>query len=264
VGAAPFEALARTYPGAGVAMLTAAVEALATVAATMTIGALLWQVLAQQRAKGRPLAPEGMGLTLLRVAAATWLLSALPLPRLKGVDTSGLSPAQLTDSTDVTYLFSSAYAPGASVIHVLGALAVFLIAQFTRRGEWFVAGLWAAAWAIVAPVAVGHVLVGPNHDFASDVAYFQALTQAAGLGLILFTATTVSLVQFPTPVLLRRLFLTATALLVLTVAPEPLITYVKLAGSSLTTTPTGQLLLAKWASAAVVAVALIIGPRLAR
>src|SRR5699024_8958700 len=79
IGAAPFEALARTYPGADVAMLTAAVEALATLAAAMTVGALLWHVLAQRRSKGRPLAPEGVNLTVLRLTAATWLISALPL-----------------------------------------------------------------------------------------------------------------------------------------------------------------------------------------
>src|SRR5699024_7720626 len=70
--------------------------------------------------------------------------------------------------------------------------------------------------------------------------------------------------EFPTPALLRRLFLTTSVLLALTVAPEPLIAWFKLAGTPLTASPTGWLLLAKWVSAAVLALALLIGARLTR
>lgn len=263
-GEVPYEALARTYPGAQVAVLTAGLEAAARVAATLTIGALLWHVLAQPRTKHRPLAPEGVNRTILRAAATTWLLAAVPLAGLKALDTSGMAPAQLGDLAGWGYLFSSVYAPGASVIHILGALAVFLIAQFTHRSEWFIAGLWASAGAVIAPVAVGHVLVGPNHDLASDVAYLQVLGEVGGLGLLLVTATAMAWGEFPAPVLLRRLFLASAALIVLMVAPEPVIALVKLAGTSLTASPTGWLLLAKWAGAALLTAALLTGARLAR
>src|SRR5690625_3241862 len=81
-GAAPFDALARTYPGPGVAVLTAAVASLAQSAAAVTIGALAWHILSQPQTKGRPVAPEGPSLTILRVAAATWLFAAVPLAGL--------------------------------------------------------------------------------------------------------------------------------------------------------------------------------------
>src|SRR5699024_11231258 len=64
--------------------------------------------------------------------------------------------------------------------------------------------------------------------------------------------------------LLRRLFLTTSVLLALTVAPEPLIAWFKLAGTPLTASATGWLLLVKWVSAAVLALALLIGARLTR
>lgn len=264
IGEAPYEALARTYPGSGVAVLTAAVESLARLASVFTIGALMWQVLAMRRTKGRPVAPASIGLTILRVAATVWLFSAVPLAALSALDTSGTSPAELGEMSGWAYLVSSAYAPGASIVHVLGALAVFLITQFSRRGEWFIAALWAAALAVLAPVAVGHVLVGPNHDFASDVAYFQGLAEAGAFGLVLLTATNMAFGEFPTPALLRRLFLTTSVLLALTVAPEPLIAWFKLAGTPLTASATGWLLLVKWVSAAVLALALLIGARLTR
>ena len=263
-GAAPFDALARTYPGPGVAVLTAATASLAKLAAAVTIGALVWHILAQPQSKGRPVAPEGPSLTILRVAAATWLFAAVPLAGLAALDSSGTSPAQLGEASTWVYLLSSAYAPGASVIHVLGAFAVFLVTQFTRRGEWFIAALWAGAWAVLAPVAVGQVLVGPNHDFASDLAYFQALAEAGGLGLILVTATNMALGQFPTPVLWRRLFYTVSALVALALVPEPLLAWFKLVGTPLTGTLTGLLLLVKWASGALIIAALLLGARLTR
>src|SRR5699024_12860240 len=63
-------------------------------------------------------------------------LSAVPLAALSALDTSGTSPAELGEMSGWAYLVSSAYAPGASIVHVLGALAVFLNTQFSRRGEW--------------------------------------------------------------------------------------------------------------------------------
>ncbi len=263
-GPAPYLALARTYPGAGVSLLAAGMDAASKLAAAVTMGALVWHVIAQPRKKGRPTPADGVMLRILRGSAAAWALISLPLAVLKAFDTSGIAPAELDGAATWGYFFSSIYAPGAILIQTAGAAVVFTIVYLMRRSEWVFAALWVGAWAVVAPTAVGHVLVGPGHDLASDLAYFQTLTEAAGTGLVLVTAGAMAWGHFPTPRLLRRIFYTTAALFLITLASEPLIAWVKLAGTPLLSTATGWLLIAKWSGAALTAASLVIGARLVR
>ncbi|HLS03115.1 MAG TPA: cytochrome c oxidase assembly protein, partial [Beutenbergiaceae bacterium] len=208
--------------------------------------------------------PElGPALTIVRVAAGVWAGLALPLAVFKSLDTAGVGPAHL-ETGAWGYLFSSIYAPGAIIIHVIGAVAVFGIVTLMRTSPWIVGALWVGAWATIAPVAVGHVLVGPNHDFASDMAYFQSLAETTALGLVLMTGAVMAAGAFPTPRLWRRIFVTVTTLLGVTILAEPVIVVVKLAGQPLLATPTGPMLVTKWAGGALLVGALGVGAYLTR
>lgn len=264
VAEGPYEALGRMYPGSGISILTAGIQAVSGLSAIMTVGGLLWLVLAQAKGRNEPVIALGPIRNVLHVAASTWALVALPYGALNALDTSGVSLQVLSQPGGLAYLISSTYAPGALLIHMGGAITVFLIVQFARGWQWYVAGLWASAWAVIAPVAVGHVLVGPNHDFASDVAYIQALAKTGALGLVLVTATGMALGSYPRPAILRRLYPVTIVLLIAAILPEGLIAWVKLAGSALTESATGWLMLGQWLSAAIILIAIAAGAALAR
>lgn len=259
-GAAPYEALGRTDPGSLVAGTTALLQSVTTIASTLTVGGLLWRMITQPQRRREPLLTQPQPVTrLLPVCASIWVFTALPLALFNALDTAGMAWHSLNEPGGVAYLIASAYAPGAGLINLLGASTAFVIIHFTKQPQWLAVALWASAWAVIAPVAVGHVLVGPNHDFASDVAYFQALAQAGALGLILVTTVGVSVGGFPAPRSLRRLFSISFVLTLIMVAPEPLIAWFKLVGNSPTASPTGLLMIASWLSALIILGALGFG-----
>lgn len=251
-GSAPYEALGRTNPGTQIASATALLQSLNTLAVILTVGGLLWRMITQEQHRREPVLSQTQPLArLLPVTASIWLFAALPLGFFRALDTAGVSLGSLSEPGAVGYLISSAYAPGVDLINILSAAAVFLIIQFTRDPLWRPVALWGCAWAVIAPVAVGHVLVGPNHDYASDVAYFQALAQAGGIGLILVTTASVAQGEFPAPRALRRLFSLSFTLVLIMVAPEPLIAWFKLVGTSPSASTTGWLMIASWVSALI-------------
>ncbi|HLS02481.1 MAG TPA: hypothetical protein VK054_10970, partial [Beutenbergiaceae bacterium] len=151
-GEAPYEALARTFPGSGVGIGTASLEAASRIAAALTMGGLVWHLLAQPQMRGEPKPTQGPALTILRGAAGTWAGVSLPLAIFKALDTAGVGPQELETAGVWEYFFSSIYAPGSLVIHTLAASAVFLMVTLMRSSTWIVGALWAGAWAIIAPV----------------------------------------------------------------------------------------------------------------
>src|SRR5699024_3371620 len=75
-------------------------------------------------------------------------------------------------------LYTFGYMPRAWTVTFVGAAILWLCAYWGTRWTTLLPGLWAGLIAALAPVVVGQLLVGPNHDIGSDAGALQTL--AAG------------------------------------------------------------------------------------
>lgn len=89
-------------------------------------------------------------------------------------------------------MYDATYPPKAWTVTAVAAVLIAVLAQLASRWTTMLAGLWAAAIGVLAPVVVGQVLVGVNHDVGSDVGVVQALAAAALLGSLLVTAAQIA------------------------------------------------------------------------
>lgn len=230
-GAAPYEAVNSGFPGLGVAVATSVVHAIAALSSIATAGSLV-VVMFVRDASGRDASriaasPE---LTLVRVASAVWSLSAAALIVLESADANGVPLSRLNEPGALSYLISASDHPKAwTITFVLSAL-VWLITQFATRWTTLLIPLWATAFGLLAPAAVGQLLVGRNHDIGGDSGYIVTLAASVCFGILLTAAfRTVRGRPLPPRVVKRFLGVTAVSLAAMIIA-DPVVSLFKLDG----------------------------------
>src|SRR5699024_11345272 len=82
----------------------------------------------------------------------------------------------------------SGYMPRAWPVTPVGALILWLCAYRGSRWTTLLPGLWAGIVGALAPVVVGQILVGPDHDFGSDAGAIRTVAAAVLLGPLLVAA----------------------------------------------------------------------------
>ncbi len=256
VGMEPYDLLIRNYPGVGISAATTAFQAVAELASVVAVGALV-SVLFLRPLPGRTAfkVPDGLDRTILRWSAGTWALSTFVLVFLNALDTSGMSLAQLAQPGMADYLVASVSNFWPSVLRFAGAALVALTARVASRWTTLLIGLWGAGLSVLTPIAVGQVLVGPDHDFGGDAATVQALVGYPTLGVLLVIGLRVLFGDDVATVTWRRWLRMAVVALPVMVLAEAILTWFKLAGSPLLSTLTGWLMVWRWAALALVCAA---------
>ncbi|NHB84723.1 cytochrome c oxidase assembly protein [Tessaracoccus sp. HDW20] len=224
----------------------------------VAVGALI-HVLLLRPLPGRkafPL-PAGSDLTILRWASAVWAVAALALIPLYALDTAGVPLSALGQPGITAYVVDAASNLSASIIRFAFAAIVALTARTASRWTTLLIGLWAAAIAVLTPIVVGQVLVGPNHDLGLDAAVIQAVAAYPTFGVLVVLAIRSLLGSVIATVTWRRWLRMAVVALPLIALAEVVVTWFKLAGTPLLASATGWLMLVRWAALALIVTATI-------
>lgn len=256
LGEAPYDQLFRSFPGLDVAVITTLLHAGAEVGCLVSIGSLVHLLfLRGVSAKRIRYLDQVFELTVLRVAAGVWAFCAGGLVVYRALDVSGLTFSRLAEPGAFAYLYEFSDAPRAWTISFVAGMIVFFAAYFANRWTGLLIPLWASALAALAPVVTGQVLVGPDHDFGSDVGIFQTLVVNVFFGAVAVAAIRLASGRLVDPVTLRRLFLIGIVALPVIVITDLVLAWFKLAGSGLTNSFTGSLIIIRWVTLALVFVA---------
>ncbi|MGH1525363.1 cytochrome c oxidase assembly protein [Leifsonia sp. L25] len=192
LGSAPYEWLSREYPGLPTSYASALLRLVTDAATAVALGSLVVAAFVVAR-KSRTAIVNDRDLRFTRIAASVWLGGSILLIPVDAADASGRGLSTLLEPGAFGYLVTASYLPGAWIVSAVCALVVLIAANVV--GSWVSTVVLAAiaALGMLAPVMVGQVLVGPNHDFAGDAAIFG--TPATG---ILLGATVTMLVRWST------------------------------------------------------------------
>ncbi|MGP3533628.1 cytochrome c oxidase assembly protein [Microbacterium sp. RD1] len=249
-GSAPYEVIRTGFPGWDVALLTTTANVIADASATLTVGALATLLFVRARPRrAAAVIDEGIELTVLRAASATWSLSAAAMVGLELFDANGVAPGALTQGLTVEsalggglsgigYLFEASQHPQAWAVTFVAASVVTVASMFARRWTGLLIPAWAAGIGVLAPVVVGQILVGPQHDFGSDAGAAQTLAMATASGVIAVAAVRVATGRVIDPTALRRLSLCVGVATGLSVAADVVLALFKLQGAFASTSLT--------------------------
>ncbi|MGO2111268.1 MAG: cytochrome c oxidase assembly protein, partial [Pseudoclavibacter sp.] len=105
----------------------------------------------------------------------------------------------------------------------------------------------------LAPVVVGQILVGPNHDVGGDAGVVETTVAQVFLGVLVVSAIRIGTGRIVVPEVVVRLLRTAMVALPVLVAVDLVLTWFKLAGTSVFDSTTGAQIIARWACLAVIA-----------
>ncbi|GAA1585459.1 cytochrome c oxidase assembly protein [Kribbella hippodromi] len=271
VGADSYLRIARDDPGRLTSVLTVVVRAVCELAALVTVGGLASAVLVGRH---RPVRDAGSKRQLevaewfepfvIRRAAATWAISAGLLVLLDALDSNGQPLSRLADLSAVGFSMFGGDAARAWMVACVAAIAAWVTGALAVRWVTYGVVLVVALLGSLAPVVVGQVLVGPNHDFGSDAAIYQTVAGQVLLGLLVVQALRMATGRKVRVGERRRWKLVAVALLVVMVVAEVVLLWFKLAGSSPTASATGWFELVRLASLVIVAAGLLLAMRSGR
>lgn len=170
----------RDYPGPQLGPITALVRGVADAAGLLTAGAITSMMFLQRvRATRSMELMQVFEATTMRRASAWWFTSSVVMVLLDGVDSLGVSPRVFLRVSDLVDLVGPNSYARAWMLSAVCAACVYVSTWVMHRWWHLVIPLVAATVGGLAPVVVGAVLVGPNHDFGSDAAII--LTCLTGL-----------------------------------------------------------------------------------
>jgi cytochrome c oxidase assembly factor CtaG len=200
-GAAPFAAAAVTVlrlgprgyaavnvdaPGPGTALASALGRSVVLIAALLTVGGLVTAVLLRADRTGhRPLRVDPRVTRRVGQAGTVWGLAAAVLVLVDAADVNGQPVTALAGAGGLT-LIRAAYLPRAWIVTVLAVTVLVLTVVVARSWASHAVLAVPAGIAALAPVLVGHVLVGPDHDFAGDATILGLPVALAWLGATAF------------------------------------------------------------------------------
>ncbi|MGT2426218.1 cytochrome c oxidase assembly protein [Amnibacterium kyonggiense] len=265
LGAAPYRVLGPNVPDLGTSLTTAVLQGIAGVAAAACVGSLAYAVLVRQRSGERRLVVDWFGdARPAAVAAAVWAVAAVALVAADAADAGGQSLSRLLVPGAPGYLFAYSYVPTAWLVTAVLAAAVAVTAFLSRAWQAHAALLGVALVAVLPPVVVTQVLVGPNHDFGSDAATIGTPAAAVLLGLIGIARLRAVLGPLPGLVSLRRTWVLLALAWVATTGTEVVIALFELWGSPFLGSPTAWLFVVRFVLLAALAPLIAAGLRSSR
>ncbi|GAB3811313.1 cytochrome c oxidase assembly protein [Tessaracoccus terricola] len=252
LGAGPYEQIVRVFPGPLVSITTTVLRTVADGAALVSVGAIVVLLFLRDAASRQA---QDLGhsfeLSVLQRASSLWMLAAAGLMLFDPLDTSGVDLAQIMMPGALAYVQTAAYAPLSVFVQFFGATIVTLGAHFARRWTGLLFPLLAATWAVLAPVVVGHVLVGPDHDFGSDAVVIQLFATQSLFGVLAVLALRAWAGHEITPGIRRRTALLGAVAVPVIVVTDVVLAVFLLAGTGLFSSLSGWFIVARWACLAV-------------
>lgn len=256
LGAAPYDAIVRVFPGMDVAVITTVVQVVAELASVVTIGALVVVLFLRDASpKDEYALRPGLDLGIARLAAPVWVLATGLLAIFTALDTTGVPLAALGTPSALEYLLTATSNPGMLFVRFGAATVVLAATALARRWPTLLIALWASAIAVFAPLVTGQVLVGPAHDIGGDASVIQAVAAYPLLGALTVLSIMAACGEHPGPTTWRRFIGCALVALPTIVVADAIITWFKLADSGLFASLTGRLIVGRWVAMALLIVA---------
>lgn len=258
LGPRGYHAVQESFPGTATAMTSGLLQVLALSGCAYAAGAWLFRACMVPRT-GRDRLRLGVGRELwqARRAAVVWATAATLLIAVDAADAAGLPLSRLTGPAALSYLVQANYLPRAWMVTAGCAWLIVLITTLTTRWETTIAIGALVTIGAAAPIVVTHVLVGPNHDFGSDAAFFGTPAFVLATGLIAASATSKER-WTRHPVVTRRMRTTTLVAGATVVTSDAIIGWFEMPGSLPWSSATGWLLMIKDALL-IAAIALVVG-----
>ena len=254
-GDSGYAALNRGYPGFETSVTSAVLRFVVDLAGALCIGSLAVVTLVVPRSgKQRMAIRNGADLVLARWSALVWTVGAAALIAVDAADASGAPLSRLLEPGALPYLVQASYLPGAWIVVTMLALTIFCAANIVQT--WMASLVLAvlAALALLTPVLVTQVLVGPNHDLGGDAAMLGtpalAMWRGASVAMVLGWRSG----RTSSPLAVVRFTILSLCCAVTVAASQLVIAAFELAGSSPFASPTGLLFLVNFAILAALAV----------
>lgn len=252
LGETGYAVLNRGHPGVETSLASALLRLAADLAGALCLGALVVAAFVVPRTgRDRLSLHSGEDLTLVRWASGVWTLVAVALAVVDSADANGVPLSRLLEPGALGYLAQASYLPTAWIVTAALAFVVFCAANFVQTWMASLALSGLSVVALLAPVLVTQVLVGPDHDFGGDAAIFATPALAAWVGATVTVALRWRAGRVSSPAAVRRFVRLSLLCAVITVAGMLIIGAFELAGGSPFSTPTGWLFLAQFALLAV-------------
>lgn len=170
-GTEGYDQLVRGYPGAFTALSSTVLRAIVDAATAVTVGAILVAMFVAVRAGTDRDRIGGRLETRVAVwAAGVWAIGSGLLVLVDAADANGVSVARLIEPGALAYLVSATYLPKAWLVAFAATTLAVALLWLAHRWVHLLLPLWLAVVAGLAPVMVGQVQVGPDHDLGSDAA----------------------------------------------------------------------------------------------
>ncbi len=239
--------IAREYPGRGMVAGVAILRSIHEVFSILTLGLLATVLMfdSRDRSLGRSTVSR-TARSLLQICSAIWASAVLSLVVVDGLNTNGLSLPALEVPQQLWFAMTATPYSAAWLIVFAAAFLIFVISLLSESWTAHVAALWFGLIAILAPVVIAQVLVGPNHDLGVDAAVIQTPVSAFVLGLLAAGVLLESMHSRSRVLhrLVRSRLLWIGVFFI--IASDVVITVFKLSGSGLTESTTGWQIVARW------------------
>lgn len=260
LGDASYLSLQRAYPGALTAVTATVLRVIADVASWLTAGSLVCLLFLRARTgKTRLELGAPFELSVLKLSSGMWFVAAVALVVFDGADANGVPVTRTVVPGTLAFLVDAAYLPKAWLVVAALALVILFVSSLATRWQGLLVPAWCAAIALLAPVVVGQVQVGPNHDLGSDAAALQTVAAAAYLAPLSVLALRIASGRLIHPETLNRLGRIGLVAMPVLIATELVLTWFKLSETSLPQTPTGVMSIARLVLLIAVAVVLTVG-----
>jgi cytochrome c oxidase assembly factor CtaG len=246
IGRSSYDALSRDYPGLATSLLSGLLRVTVDLSGALCLGSLFVAAfIVARQGRNRLALSNSKDLCIVRWSSLIWALGGLLLIFVDSADANGQPVSRVLTPGSVAYLVQASYLPGAWIVAALCAFAIFWIANFAQAWQTLVFLIGVAILAMLAPVLVGQVLVGPNHDFAGDASIFGVPAAAAWFG-----ATVVIAIRWyrdgrPSQATLNRFRILSILTSLITTLSLVIVMLFELSGQSPLASMTGVLILVK-------------------
>ena len=264
-GPAVYEDIHREFPGLGTAVVAAGLRGAADLAALVSLGAVVAVLFLHPRSiRSASSVRFGPDLTLLTWASGAWVVLAAANVIVSAPESNGLGMGRLLEPGSFGPLYMFGYMPRAWTVTLVGALVLWLCSYWGTRWTTLLPGLWAGIVGALAPVVVGQILVGPDHDIGGDAGALQVIAGGVLLGPILVTAA-LQVIRHDEggrlPLLVGRVSRMGLVGAAVVLVTELVVTWFKLAGTTPWGSVTGVLALVRLALLVALIVALVVMQR---
>lgn len=250
VGENAYLTIHRDYPGLPTSLAANTLRAVLDTSSWLAMGVLSALIfLSPGVGKEKLRVFDSFELRVLKTSALVWLLSCFASIGVFAADSSGMPFGMIFEPGGLSFLISADDLPKAWIISTIAAAGILAGSYFARTWKGLLLPYWMGMFGVVAPIIVGQVLVGRNHDYSVDAAAFQTAASVILFGVLLVWGLRTASGRLIPLSSLKRFFTIAWPALAVIVVAEMIITWVKLSSGdwSLLGTPTGVLSLSKLA-----------------